>query len=263
MRYPNRSTLCVSSQAGCGMACPFCATGQLGLTRNLSTAEIVEQVRCGGQVAGRRRAPRRPVPAVQPRVHGHGRADGELQGRPGDRPAAGRPGARRPGHVRAQHHRLDRGPRAGDRAAHRGGHPGDPRGVAARPRRRAARRARPDQHPLERRRRRSTPRAATSTSPDAGCPSSTRSSGTSTTTPGARTCWARSSTPAARAGCTATRSRSTRRPGPSGPRATPPSSRSSWTGCVPTAIPTTIRDTRGSDIDGACGQLAAEEDPAE
>ncbi|WP_035833540.1 23S rRNA (adenine(2503)-C(2))-methyltransferase RlmN [Jonesia quinghaiensis] len=45
MRYPNRSTLCVSSQAGCGMACPFCATGQMGLTRNLSTAEIVEQVR--------------------------------------------------------------------------------------------------------------------------------------------------------------------------------------------------------------------------
>lgn len=45
MRYPHRSTLCVSSQAGCGMACPFCATGQLGLTRNLSTAEILEQVR--------------------------------------------------------------------------------------------------------------------------------------------------------------------------------------------------------------------------
>lgn len=42
MRYPSRTTLCVSSQAGCGMACPFCATGQLGLTRNLSTAEIVE-----------------------------------------------------------------------------------------------------------------------------------------------------------------------------------------------------------------------------
>ncbi len=45
MRYTHRTTLCVSSQAGCGMACPFCATGQLGLTRNLSTAEIVEQVR--------------------------------------------------------------------------------------------------------------------------------------------------------------------------------------------------------------------------
>jgi 23S rRNA (adenine2503-C2)-methyltransferase len=44
MRYPRRSTLCVSSQAGCGMACPFCATGQAGLQRNLSTAEIVDQV---------------------------------------------------------------------------------------------------------------------------------------------------------------------------------------------------------------------------
>ncbi|QUQ71527.1 23S rRNA (adenine(2503)-C(2))-methyltransferase RlmN [Kutzneria sp. CA-103260] len=45
MRYPDRATLCISSQAGCGMACPFCATGQGGLTRNLSTAEIVDQVR--------------------------------------------------------------------------------------------------------------------------------------------------------------------------------------------------------------------------
>jgi 23S rRNA (adenine2503-C2)-methyltransferase len=44
MRYPDRITMCVSSQAGCGMACPFCATGQAGLTRNLSTAEIVTQV---------------------------------------------------------------------------------------------------------------------------------------------------------------------------------------------------------------------------
>lgn len=44
MRYPNRVTLCISSQAGCGMNCPFCATGQNGLTRNMSTAEIVEQV---------------------------------------------------------------------------------------------------------------------------------------------------------------------------------------------------------------------------
>ncbi|AZN30993.1 dual-specificity RNA methyltransferase RlmN [Flaviflexus salsibiostraticola] len=45
MRYPDRATLCVSSQAGCGMACPFCATGQQGFTRNLSTAEIIEQIR--------------------------------------------------------------------------------------------------------------------------------------------------------------------------------------------------------------------------
>ncbi|MEJ2860522.1 23S rRNA (adenine(2503)-C(2))-methyltransferase RlmN [Actinomycetospora flava] len=45
MGYPDRATVCISSQAGCGMACPFCATGQNGLERNLSTAEIVEQVR--------------------------------------------------------------------------------------------------------------------------------------------------------------------------------------------------------------------------
>ncbi|RRO16197.1 dual-specificity RNA methyltransferase RlmN [Saccharopolyspora rhizosphaerae] len=45
MRYPDRATVCISSQAGCGMACPFCATGQGGLQRNLSTAEIVDQVR--------------------------------------------------------------------------------------------------------------------------------------------------------------------------------------------------------------------------
>ncbi len=45
MAYPRRVTACVSSQAGCGIGCPFCATGQQGLTRNLSTAEIVEQVR--------------------------------------------------------------------------------------------------------------------------------------------------------------------------------------------------------------------------
>ncbi|HTK62782.1 MAG TPA: 23S rRNA (adenine(2503)-C(2))-methyltransferase RlmN [Pseudonocardia sp.] len=45
MGYPDRATVCISSQAGCGMACPFCATGQGGLKRNLSTGEIVEQVR--------------------------------------------------------------------------------------------------------------------------------------------------------------------------------------------------------------------------
>ncbi|HVQ96588.1 MAG TPA: 23S rRNA (adenine(2503)-C(2))-methyltransferase RlmN [Mycobacteriales bacterium] len=53
MRYPDRVTLCVSSQAGCGMACPFCATGQAGLTRNLSTAEIVEQVLAGARAVRR------------------------------------------------------------------------------------------------------------------------------------------------------------------------------------------------------------------
>jgi 23S rRNA m2A2503 methyltransferase len=51
MKYPDRATLCISSQAGCGMACPFCATGQGGLTRNLSAGEIVEQIRYGMLVA--------------------------------------------------------------------------------------------------------------------------------------------------------------------------------------------------------------------
>ncbi|MFX4271176.1 23S rRNA (adenine(2503)-C(2))-methyltransferase RlmN [Propionibacteriaceae bacterium Y1685] len=47
MKYPNRTTMCISSQAGCGMACPFCATGKGGLQRNMSTAEIVSQVADG------------------------------------------------------------------------------------------------------------------------------------------------------------------------------------------------------------------------
>ncbi len=63
MRYPDRVTMCVSSQAGCGMACPFCATGQGGLQRNLSTAEIVEQV-----VAGARSLQRGEVPGGPGRV---------------------------------------------------------------------------------------------------------------------------------------------------------------------------------------------------
>ena len=45
--------MCISSQAGCGMNCPFCATGQAGLTRNLSTAEIVEQVLAGSRSLAR------------------------------------------------------------------------------------------------------------------------------------------------------------------------------------------------------------------
>lgn len=58
MRYPDRATVCISSQAGCGMRCPFCATGQGGFTRNLSAAEITEQVvaaaraLAAGEIAG-------------------------------------------------------------------------------------------------------------------------------------------------------------------------------------------------------------------
>ena len=51
MHFPGRGgsrerhTLCVSSQAGCAVGCPFCATGELGMERDLETAEIVDQVR--------------------------------------------------------------------------------------------------------------------------------------------------------------------------------------------------------------------------
>ena len=70
------TTVCVSSQAGCAMGCTFCATGTLGLTRNLSVAEIVDQflhVRresVGGRGAGSHR------------LHGHGRAAGQHGQRP-------------------------------------------------------------------------------------------------------------------------------------------------------------------------------------
>ncbi len=62
MHYPargrqrERHTLCISSQAGCAVGCPFCATGELGFTRDLETAEIVDQVRHAARAASRRTA---------------------------------------------------------------------------------------------------------------------------------------------------------------------------------------------------------------
>jgi len=59
MIYPERVTVCISSQAGCAMACEFCATGQAGFSRHLSTGEIIEQVVRAGREAramGRRLA---------------------------------------------------------------------------------------------------------------------------------------------------------------------------------------------------------------
>jgi 23S rRNA (adenine2503-C2)-methyltransferase len=44
MGYPKRATLCISSQAGCALACTFCATGQFGFERHLEPGEIVAQV---------------------------------------------------------------------------------------------------------------------------------------------------------------------------------------------------------------------------
>jgi 23S rRNA (adenine2503-C2)-methyltransferase len=59
MLYPDRATACVSSQAGCAMNCSFCATGQAGFGRHLSTGEILEQVAAARRHA-RDRSPGRP-----------------------------------------------------------------------------------------------------------------------------------------------------------------------------------------------------------
>jgi 23S rRNA (adenine2503-C2)-methyltransferase len=45
MRYPRRTTVCISTQVGCSLGCTFCVTGAIGFHRNLSAAEIVDQVR--------------------------------------------------------------------------------------------------------------------------------------------------------------------------------------------------------------------------
>jgi 23S rRNA (adenine2503-C2)-methyltransferase len=53
-RSRRRSTVCVSSQVGCAVGCPFCATGHMGLRRNCTAAEIVDQVRAAASVLHRR-----------------------------------------------------------------------------------------------------------------------------------------------------------------------------------------------------------------
>ncbi len=55
MHYPDRVTACVSTQAGCAMACQFCATGQAGFRRHLTEGEIVEQVVAAARAARPRR----------------------------------------------------------------------------------------------------------------------------------------------------------------------------------------------------------------
>jgi len=60
----DRGTLCVSSQAGCPVACPFCSTGQQGFARNLSTAEIVGQLHLANRLLAHARGasdPNRPA----------------------------------------------------------------------------------------------------------------------------------------------------------------------------------------------------------
>ncbi|MEZ5341347.1 MAG: hypothetical protein R2706_07830 [Acidimicrobiales bacterium] len=76
MHYPERSTVCISSQAGCAMACDFCATGQAGYSRNLTVGEILEQI-----IAAKNESA--PAAAFQHRLHGDGGTVRQL--RPGRR----------------------------------------------------------------------------------------------------------------------------------------------------------------------------------
>jgi 23S rRNA (adenine2503-C2)-methyltransferase len=71
LEHPGRFTVCVSSQVGCALACAFCATGRLGLTRNLAAWEIVEQVRVvRAYLADDRRSAGSAVSARPARIHG-------------------------------------------------------------------------------------------------------------------------------------------------------------------------------------------------
>jgi 23S rRNA (adenine2503-C2)-methyltransferase len=60
MGYPKRTTLCISSQAGCAMACTFCATGQFGFERHLDAGEIVAQVMYANAFLGAKPMPGSP-----------------------------------------------------------------------------------------------------------------------------------------------------------------------------------------------------------
>ena len=72
MRYTDRVTVCISSQAGCGMNCPFCATGQAGLTRNLTAGEITEQIVAAARACAEWRTPWGRSATFQYRLYGNG-----------------------------------------------------------------------------------------------------------------------------------------------------------------------------------------------
>lgn len=68
MLYPKRATLCISTQAGCAMGCPFCATGQAGFRRQLTTGEIVRQVLLVNALLATRQLTDLPIADVPERV---------------------------------------------------------------------------------------------------------------------------------------------------------------------------------------------------
>ena len=263
MRYPatkssrERVTLCVSSQAGCGMNCPFCATGQEGLTRNLSAAEVVEQVLAGARALARGEIAGGPGRVSNVVFMGMGEPMANYRVVMDTVRRLTESGARGAGHVRAWDHRVDGRAGPGDAQARRGGDTRHARPEPARPRRRAARHA-----------------GARSTR---GSPWPRRSTPPSTTPrrPGRRVSIEYAlirdiNDHAWRADLLGKllnqRGRGWAHVNPIPLNPTPGSI---WTASDPAVerafvaaleargIPTTIRDTRGREIDGACGQLAA------
>ena len=139
MHYADRSTVCVSSQAGCAMGCGFCATGQAGFDRHLTAGEIVEQVVRAGRRArddGRRLSNvvfmgmGEPLANYDPTWAAVERLHGDL------------------GPLGPPPHGVDRRHRPGHPPPGRRGPAGEPGRVAPRRRRRAPRRAGADQPPL-------------------------------------------------------------------------------------------------------------------
>ena len=175
MRYPDRATLCVSSQAGCGMACPFCATGQGGLQRNLSTAEIVEQVRPAA-AAARDGALGEPARLSNVVFMGMGEPLANYKRVLAAVRRITAPGAGRAGHLRARSVTVSTVglvPAIDKLTAEKPA--GHARRLAAHPGRRAARHAGPGERPVEGRPRCcDAARALRRRPPAAGCRSSTR-----------------------------------------------------------------------------------------
>ena len=151
MRYPDRITLCVSSQAGCGMACPFCATGQGGLQRNLSAGRDRRAGPAGRRAArdGAMGAPGRLSNVV---FMGMGEPLANYKRVLAAVKMITAPGAARAGHLGPLGDGVDGRPRARDRAADRGETPGAAGGFAAHPGRRTARHAGPGERSVEDRR---------------------------------------------------------------------------------------------------------------
>ena len=128
--HGDRTTVCISSQAGCAFKCAFCATGQAGFTRNLAATEIFDQARFFA-----RELKRRDKKITNIVFMGHGRTLPQLWRGDGRRAPAQRSARLRPG--ASAHHDLDRRARPADRALRGRGAASQSRDLAARADRRA------------------------------------------------------------------------------------------------------------------------------